>query len=390
MSTAPDAGLPAETAALAGNTVLHVGMSKCGSSALQAVLSFNPELGRSASAAPVRYVVLQKNGTLATGARITAYAQRAPSGYALSARASDMAKMGLARVALLRRELSAARRDGARLILSNEGWVHEHEEFRAGRFLERLGLDCSVLIYVRPQVEWCNAAWWQWGAWTGLDLPAWIEIQRERIQWNRVVDAWRSVPGVREVHVRLLPPAIVTDFCEMLGVGSPGNVIVNRGLPGAVLRVFQRHRSLRPGPHDSGIEFAIGRHIELPNAGTPWVMPADVIEDVIDTCRDGNRHLLEQLDPVQQEQMRANPAWWDAAQVVERQRFPWQVQPPVPQSVDRLAAAALEAVHRLDKRCQELEYDLRRERDRPWWRRWLGLAALDPAGPDGADVSPPG
>ncbi len=389
MSTAPGAGRLEGASALAANAVLHVGMSKCGSSALQTVLSLNPELVPGVSATPTRYVVLQKNGTLATGDRISAIAHRSSSGYALSARASDMAKVGLARIALLRRELSSVRRDGARLILSNEGWAHEHEEFRSGRFLERLGLDCSVLIYVRPQVEWCNAAWWQWGAWTGLDLPAWVEIQRERIQWNRVVDAWRSVPGVREVQVRLLPPTIVTDFCELLGVGSPGNVIVNRSLPGAVLRVFQRHRGLRPGPHDSGIEFALARHIELPNAGTPWVMPADVIEDVIDTCREGNLQLLEQLDPVQQEKMRANPAWWDAAHVVKRERFPWQVQPPVPQSVDRLAAAALEAVHRLDERCQELEYELRRERDRPWWRRWLGLAARDATGQDGADAPPP-
>ncbi|HMV71266.1 MAG TPA: hypothetical protein PKC08_03735 [Pseudomonadales bacterium] len=390
MSTASGAGLPAGASALAGNTVLHVGMSKCGSSALQAVLSFNPELGRGASAAPVRYVVLQKNGALATGERITAYAQRVPSGYALSARASDMAKMGLARVALLRRELASARRDGARLILSNEGWAHEHEEFRTGRLLERLDLDCSVLIYVRPQVEWCNAAWWQWGAWTGLDLPAWIEIQRERIQWNRVVDAWRSVPGVREVQVRLLPPAIVTDFCEMLGVASPGNVIVNRSLPSAVLRLFQRQRSLRPGPHDSGIEFAIARHIELPNAGTPWVMPADMIEEVIDTCREGNRQLLEQLDPVQQEQMRANPAWWDAAHVAERPRLPWQVQPPSAQDAEDLAVRTLGALQRLDERCRTLEHELLCERSRPWWQRWLGLAARDATGQDGSDAPPLG
>lgn len=367
--------------------VLHVGMSKCGSSALQTVLSLQPELTPADSGMPAaRYVVLPKDGALVTGEEIGGIARRVPCGYAISARAHDLDAMGCARIALLRRELARTAGDGARLVLSNEGWAQEYAEFTTGRFLERLELDCTVLIYVRPQVEWCNAAWWQWGAWTGLELPRWVERQHERMQWSRVVEGWRCVPGVRDVHVRLLPPGIVEDFCATVGVASPGEVVANRSLPGVVLRVFQRHRRLRPGAHDSDIEFAIARHLELPRSRTPWVMPQEVVERVIASCHESNLELLAQLDPEQRERMRADAAWWDAAHFAPRRLLPWQARPPVPQDVDQLAAVALEAVHRLDARCRELEHALARERNRPWWRRWFAPAGAvaQEAGNDGA------
>ncbi len=387
MNAPATAGM-ADVAASAPRAVLHVGMSKCGSSALQTMLSLQPELAPVAAAAPARYVVLPKDGALVTGEGIGGIARRVPCGYAISARADDLGAMGWARIALLRRELARAAGDGARLVLSNEGWAQEYADFTAGRFLERLELDCSVLIYVRPQVEWCNAAWWQWGAWTGLGLPRWIGRQHERMQWSRVVEGWRRVPGVRDVRVRLLPPGIVEDFCSAIGVASPGEMIANRSLPGVVLRVFQRHRRLRPGAHDSDIEFAIARHLELPRSRTPWVVPPEVAERVITRCHDSNVELLAQLEPEQRERMRADAAWWDPTHFTSRRLLPWQVRPPVPQDVDQLAAVALEALHRLDAHCRELEHALARERSRPWWRRWLAPPGTVEQEADDAGASP--
>jgi len=45
------------------NVILHIGAGKCGSSALQTVLSQNPELGISRDGS-VRYASIQSNGEL--------------------------------------------------------------------------------------------------------------------------------------------------------------------------------------------------------------------------------------------------------------------------------------------------------------------------------------
>lgn len=342
--------------------VLHVGMPKCGSSALQTALSAQPEVAGAAAPA-ARYVVLRRDGTLARAEEVVQGAALAPSGYLISARAADLEAMTSAQRRHLREVLSSAGSDGARLILSNEGWGQEFAEFAQGRFLERLGLQCAVVLYVRPQPLWCNAAWWQWGAWTRAPLARWVGNQLERICWSRVVSGWRAVPGVGSVHVRLLPPNIVDDFCGWLGLESPGEVVANPSLPGTVLRLFQRHRELRRGPHDSAIEFALGRHLALPSSRTPWVLPPALVERIIGSCRDSNLELLEQLEPAQREQMRADPAWWSAEHYADRPVLPWQPRPPIAQDVDELAAAALDAVHRLDTRCRELEQQLREARE---------------------------
>ncbi len=261
--------------------------------------------------------------------------------------------------ALRRRSVAAQLReaaaDGARLLLSNEAWGHEHAEFRDTRILEQLGVDAEVVIYVRPQVAWCNSAWWQWGAWKDVPLQRWVRNQQQRVGWADVVKGWQQVPGVSKVHVRLLPPDIVADFCALLGAAAPATAAINPSLPEAVLRVFQRHRWLRATPDDSAIEFAIGRHLRFEGAGTPWVLDADTCARIVHESHDSNLELLELLDGESRARMRDDPAWWSAEFYADRGVQGWKPPPANAAQSDQLAAAALDALFRVDAQLLEAQ-----------------------------------
>ncbi len=336
------------------SAVLHVGMPKCGSSALQAALSGTPELighdGR-----VLRYVALRRTGQLLHGSALQQRAAAKPSGYVNSARLAQMGGFGTLRRRKLAGLLRDVAADGARLLLSKEGWGHEHGQFRRMRFVEQIGLDAEVVIYVRPQVAWCNSAWWQWGAWRDVPLQRWLRNQQPHLRWADVVQGWQQVPGVSKVSVRLLPPDIVQDFCALIGAPAPAAAAINPSLPEAVLRVFQRHRGLRATADDAAIEFTIGRHLRFEGSGTPWVLDAQTCARIVHDCHDSNLELLELLDEPSRAQMRADPAWWSAEFYAGRTVQPWVPPPPDAAQSDQLAAAALDALSRLDGQLLEAQ-----------------------------------
>ncbi len=329
------------------SAVLHVGMPKCGSSALQSALSGSPELighdGR-----VLRYVALGSDGQLLQGSALSEHAAVEQSGYVCSAQLAHMKEFAAVPPEMLAGELREAAADGARLLLSSEAWGHEHAQFRSTSFLEQLGLDAEVVIYVRPQVAWCNSAWWQWGAWKDVPLQRWLRNLQRRIRWTEAVRGWQQVPGVSKVSVRLLPPDVVQDFCTLLGATAPAHAEINPSLPEAVLRVFQRHRRLRATADESAIEFTIGRHLRFEGAGTPWVLNAETCARIVQENHESNLELLELLDEESRARMRDDPAWWSAEFYAGRVVQPWRPPPPKPAQSDKLAAAALDALYRID------------------------------------------
>jgi hypothetical protein len=113
---------------------------------------------------------------------------------------------------------------------------------------------------------------------------------------------------------------VVTDLLAYLGWdGETGadrlnSVRSNTGLPGDVLRLMQRHQSLlRPGPHDSEIDFVLERCLGRRGDPTPWVLSREQIEFLIEHYRAPNlglMSLMDMQDPAQARRMRADDRWW--------------------------------------------------------------------------------
>jgi hypothetical protein len=336
-------------------SILHIGASKCGSSALQYALTRHP-MFESASTR-FTYVCIRKGGVVRAGKDLAAEARSRPQGFNKSVSARTLASLGadtLGRVGEQIREIV----DGStQAILSNEGWLKHSQVFESNRLLTALELEAHVICFVRPQVSVLNSGWWQWGAWTGNPLAQWVGRRASRLKWASMVKKWSNVPGVKRVGVRLLSDDIVGDFSQTVGVDRDvlgPRETVNRSLPGTILRAYQRHRDLRPGPHNAALDFIFEKYFgDIPDR-TPWVLDQGSVEHIIQTTHEDNLELLELLDPVSREQMKGDRRWWDATQFADLPVEPWQAQPPRDEMLDTLFARALSVISRLEQENIEL------------------------------------
>lgn len=305
--------MPSEASA-----ILHVGAGKCGSSALQRSLSLKPAM-RSASGRKVEYVVISNAGDVLRGPAITEIAERSVYGYASSPDPVTDAPVEIVAKGLR----GVAGMAGPVLpVLSCEGWGVKHALFRDGRLLSQAGLEAEVVIYVRPQLDWLNSGWWQWGAWGGHPLERWLRHAVHEARWDRLVRAWREMPGVGKIHLRLATGDVPEDFGRLLGVELAGVGRVNTGSDGLLLRALQRFRGLRRHEHDAFFQFAFGKWAPGPHRPAPWVIPFDEGARLLAGLADSNRALMALADPGTAGRIRDDPRWWSVDAYRDREVEP--------------------------------------------------------------------
>jgi hypothetical protein len=317
-------------------TIIHIGAGKCGSSALQRSLTRQPRW-RSKSGERFEYLAFNAAGDLVTD---HAPAELRVHRYSASVPLSRLDEPG--RVA---DKIRAARRAGITHVLSCEGWVEEAGVFASSGFLERIGGEILVVLYVRPQVPWINSAWWQWGAWSEAPFQRWLRHIKPAADWNARAETWKALPGVSRLEMRLAGSDIVGDFARLLDSGLEDPGLVNTSLDSAVLRLFQRNRRLRPGPHDSAIDFVLGERLASSDVpGAPWVIPQDLAEELVASYREGNLALERHLDAEAWQAMQADPRWWTAQAYGDRLvEAPGPLEGPASPEED-LAVRAIEAL----------------------------------------------
>ena len=289
-------------------------------------------------------------------------------GYRASANARRIAAFDHTQFSALGRQLDAVEVDT--LVLSSEGWLPQASLFeRAFRIWQK---PMRVIAYVRPQANYLNAAWWQWGAWEDVGLEAWLTQRLPASFWSVPLAEWRDTPFVEELSIRLLPEEVVGDFLAALGVTRhvPPSVRINTSLPAPILRLFQRNRKLRPTKYAAEIDFALARHVAY-RGSAPWVLARKTVEDIIAKARPSNEQLLHMLRPDMAEKMRSDPRWWDADAFAGEKVEPWEPQPPKVEELERLSLAMAEAILRMDGEIRK---------PRMTWLRDLGGAKDLPPG----------
>jgi hypothetical protein len=223
--------------------------------------------------------------------------------------------------------------------------------------LEAMGSRVMVVLYVRPQVSWLNSAWWQWGAWSGVDLATWLNRSLASANWFTIAQRWLTVPGVEDLRIRLATKDIVADFASMIGCDMKPGPRLNGSLDGSILRLFQKRRELRPGPHDSLIDVVLSRRLGgLSQTGAPWVIDADRTADLIRHFEASNKDLLELLEPDVRTEMLNDPSWWYPAAYSNKKVEDHSGRQLTPSEVEDLAVKAIQALMSVEAELARLRH----------------------------------
>ena len=284
--------------------VLHIGAPKCGSSALQTVLSASPTL--TGPGGDYRYVGLtQVRGRLRLleGEALRREAVRSPYGYVTC---PNLPRGGDAPELWRHLEPVLTAPDAACPILSCEGWIAHSGPFAAQ--LSRMGNPrLSVFAYVRPPLDWLNAAFWQWGVWTGLRFDQWYARAGMKYRLGAQLEAWARIPNV-VLRIRSVHDDVVACLSADLQVTLPPPPLTNGATPPAVVGFLMRNRErFRPSPLVPATEFVIKRWCtDLPHRAL-WALNAEDVQNArVDNRPDVHRLLALLPDP---ETLTDDPRW---------------------------------------------------------------------------------
>ena len=253
--------------------ILHVGLPKGGSSALQTALSMTPDL-TSASGRQLRYTALRQRGGLISiryGEDLSCDARRSPYGYVSwpNMKAGDAASPVFE---ALGKVMAAGREGGFVPIASCEGWVSRPNIF--ARQLQMWGHPrVEVVAFLRPPLDWVNAAYWQWGIWHQPDLDLWLKRGNLPYEFGPVLERWSTIPNLR-LRLGNARPDVVAKFSEFYGVDLPNALSSNTSSPPALIGFLLRNRQFRSSGHDASTEFIFQRWCPPVEGRKPWAIRA--------------------------------------------------------------------------------------------------------------------
>lgn len=292
------------------DAILHIGFGKTGTSSIQKHLS-----AHAADRIPgtnIVYCAWTREGALLCGNAITAAAAREPLGYISSTPIVPPTLTGLAR------GIAKIHESGLTPILSQEDWARNGADFISA--FESLGLSLQVVAYVRPQIEWFNAGWWQWWAWeSGFSQPSEVinAWGTHFLSWAAQLAKWAESDAVEKFDVRLHCDAVVSDFLSLIdGVPITEPDRSNSGIDPLLITLYQTFPKLR-ATHSSEVDIALSSLLSE-KRGAPWVVSPDLADRIASSTHDDNIALLQYLSPDQQETMKADARWWNASAYAER------------------------------------------------------------------------
>ena len=325
---------------------VHAGMPKCGSSGIQGHLSSSEF--RKKSSAQIEYLAITKTADIVCGKYLVEQAQKTPFRYISSVNQNVIEGFSDSQCKKIADEINTYLKEKKTVILSSEGWgPRPSSTSDIDRIFTRLMEPANLVFYVRPQVEWFNSAWWQWGAWTDRPLSTWVAQNEVRAEWGRVIAKWEEKDWVKKVIPRLMGSDVVSDFLKVVGFPEESNHKSNISMPGSMLRFMQIHRDLRPDPHSPQIEFILSRYIDLPTEETPWVLPITMVRKLLLRYRDDNLLLSQYLDEEQNERFFSDMRWWAEAQYLEKKRESPEPQKPSYEELEELLLRSIEGLKRV-------------------------------------------
>lgn len=331
--------------------ILYAGMPKCGSSAVQSMLSAEGSFDckNNKKSKGIVYGAITPGGGFIYGKNLAEKAKVSREKYITSAAAKTLISLADEKKEEIKEKINKLSESYNTLILSREEWGMNPEALKkAFSFLDYSCFSVEIIFFIRPQVQWLNSAWWQWGAWDGNDFETWFDKTVKKINWYRLFSVFSKIEWVDKVNVRVVKGDVVEEFCSLLDIDYIKLEEKNKSLPGCVLRFFQCHPQLRPSAHSSGIEFVLGDRMILPDRPTPWILTPNTISKTLDFFKKSNERLIPHLESSCQIAIFENERWNCVDAYAQ-----FLVEPPEPTDVQKkdlelLLVNAMEAIVEMD------------------------------------------
>ncbi len=297
----------------------HIGGSKCASSSIQHWLTHNPVHERHDGQKNL-YVVVNRHGELITSDKISANIHHT-MGYADSFMLvkKDLKQAVFAQI----KQLCAQYDSDTNFIFSSEGFLYKNNSITVGEVVAefkkyRPELTTEVLLIIRPQTDWFNAAWFQWYAFIDQDFDPKAIIGTDAAPtWLEFITRWKSYDFVDKLTLKPLTSNIMKEFGQWLHIKDEAfdNAVNNQSLGENLSKfIIQNKKALNRTIHAPQVDFMFEKHLSADanlNGAKPFMLSEEKIAQIIEFYTSDNKEMLQYFTESDQEIIKNDPRWWD-------------------------------------------------------------------------------
>ncbi|ASP23565.1 hypothetical protein ANTHELSMS3_04667 (plasmid) [Antarctobacter heliothermus] len=293
--------------------ILHVGAPTCGTRALQRALSAAPLL--TTDSGTLAYTVPRpRGGAVLSGRALRTAAARDVRGR-LGWPDPEGAETGLFE------QIDRVRRKppGGVPLASNPGWIGQADRFAEAlpQWFTEDSPPVEICAFARPPLDWLNAAYWEWGVWSGRGFGAWLAQMGMPYTLGAALSRWAALPGT---DLKLgLTDDVLTAFEGAYGTTLPRPARGTDGaLPPALLGFLLRNRRYRADATDIAAEEVFRRWCHVEDAPRPWAVLPRHLSALREATGGDLDRLFALIPEAEAESLRArDPRWTVSADPYE-------------------------------------------------------------------------
>ena len=270
--------------------IIHIGLSKCASSTIQAYLGNNPTLTFNNKS--FKYVCFKPSGKPASDAEVMHETNVGLLGYCSSniSRNTNIFKKQI-------NHLKSDEYDDHDIIISNEDFGNKNflTKDRADLF-KSLNRRIKVVMFVRPFAEWMASGWWQWGFWEeDVSIDQWVS-KFKTFSYLDGLQQWLRNLDADEYYVSDISNNVLQRFAEIAGMPDPYSALSkNRSSSAELLNFLIKHPYLGRKTHNPRIEFYLNRNIKKDFTRAPFPLSRKNVEDIFTASVSESKMVLNEI-----------------------------------------------------------------------------------------------